>query len=282
VLVLLSAVVFSLRQRRWLVTGWLWYLGTLVPVIGLIQTGDQSMADRYTYVPMIGLFIIMAWGVTDLTKSHRHRQIISVLSVAVLLVLAVCTWRQTSYWRTNFTLFEHALDVTRNNSVAHNYLAMAFAEHNEPDKAIDHYREALRISPNYMEAHNNIGMELALKGRHTEAIKHYKAALRIEPTAQTYNNLAVALLMTDSDPEDAAQQLRKALELDQNYSNARLNLAKVMVVQGKIDEAIQHYQEVLRRSPNNQRALRGLKEALEAKSKPGQLKKKKFKVVSPY
>jgi Flp pilus assembly protein TadD len=288
VLVGVSAMVmWWVRRRPYLAVGWLWYVGTLVPVIGLVQVGAQSMADRYTYVPLVGLFIAVTWGIADLADSWRYRRIVlGVSAAAVLLVLMVCTWRQVGYWRNSITLFEHTLAVTSNNALAHNNLGFVLAKRGELDKAIEHHREALRLNPGDASVHINLGMELELKHEYAEAIKHYEEALRINPDqAVAHNNLGTAILNMYGELEEAAEQFREALRLRRDYDSARLNLATVLVAQGKIDEAIWHYEEVLRLNPNDNRARLGLKAALTKRDKSDEQKegyeRRRFKVVLP-
>ena len=167
-LVFISIVTIrSMSRYPYLAVGWLWYLGTLVPVIGLVQVGEQAMADRYTYVPLIGLFIIAAWGLWDLEKKW-HRQKI-VFALILLLPLTVCTWRQLHYWRDSISLWEHALAVTKKNALAHNNLGGAFEEEGNAEKAIANFYEALRHDPEYLIARNNLGLALFREGKITEA-----------------------------------------------------------------------------------------------------------------
>ncbi len=280
-LIVISVSVFLLRKKRWLVVGWLWYLGTLVPVIGLVQVGAQGRADRYTYVPLIGLFIIVAWGVGRLSEKLRRQKGAFVFSICMLTALAVCARRQVGYWKDNVTLFGRAAAVTERNYLAHNHLGLAYAKRNQLDKAIEEHRRAVSIKPNYAEAENNLGMELALKGSYAEAIEHYKKALRIEPRAETYNNLGAAMMFMSMDLEDAAKQFEKSLELEPSYSSAHVNLATVLVFLGQIDEAIWHCREVLKVNPNSKRARQGLQQALEAREHPEQQKKRQLKMVIP-
>ncbi|MHC4338272.1 MAG: tetratricopeptide repeat protein, partial [Planctomycetota bacterium] len=141
-------VIWSFRSRRWLAVGWLWYLGTLVPVIGLVQVGLQAMADRYTYVPLIGLFTIIAWGAAELLAKQRYRNVIlATATVTVLLALTAVTYRQLSYWHDSITLYKHTVAVTANNDILHYNLGALLSKEDKIDEAIKHWREAVRIRP---------------------------------------------------------------------------------------------------------------------------------------
>ena len=184
-LVLVCVSVWAVRASRkhpYLGVGWLWYLGTLVPVIGLVQVGVQATADRYTYVPLIGLFIMIAWGVPDILAGWRYRKTVLAISAGVLLsILMPVTRLQIQKWHDPITIFTHTLKVTTRNYLIHNNLGVALADRGKNQEAMAHYTEALRINPNYAEAYNNLGNALARQGKKPEAIAYYKEALRIDP-----------------------------------------------------------------------------------------------------
>jgi Tfp pilus assembly protein PilF len=257
-------VIWWLRSRPYLLVGWLWYIGTLVPVIGLVQVGEQAMADRYTYVPLTGLFIAVTWGVNALADHwHSRKFILSVSAAVILSALMLCTGRQVAYWRNNITLYEHTLTVTDKNHVIHINLGMALLQQGQLDKAIQHQQEALRLRPGEPSALTNLGMALALQRRYPDAIKYYRLSLKSDPEqATTYNNLGAAILSNNGNPEEAVANFRQALRLKPDYDNAHLNLATVLTMQDRFDEAISHYREVLRLIPNDRRARRGLQAAL--------------------
>ena len=158
-LVFISCIAIrTVRRYPYFAVGWLWYLGTLVPVIGLVQVGLQSMADRYTYIPLTGIFIIIAWGIPDLIAKWRYKKIgLFITTTTLISILMICTWSQVGCWRNSITLFSHAINVTENNSVAHNNLGSAFADQGKASETIKHYAEALRIDPMYADAHYNLG-----------------------------------------------------------------------------------------------------------------------------
>jgi len=225
-------VIRATRRFPYLAIGWLWYLGTLVPVIGLVQVGSHAMADRYTYVPLIGLFIIIAWGLADLAATWRYRRVVLAMSAVILvLAFAVCASFQVRHWQNSVTLFEHTLDVTAGNYLAHYNLGASLAERGRLDEAIGHYAKALRIKPDLHEAHNNWGVGLWRQGRIKEAISHYAEALRIKPNdAMAHNNLGIALARQGK-PAEAVAHFRQALRINPDYMLARKNLEVVLTGQ---------------------------------------------------
>ena len=244
-------VIRYARSRPYLLVGWLWYLGTLVPVIGLVQVGSQAMADRYTYVPLIGLFIMMAMGIPDLLAGWRYRRIVLGISGGLLLLIfMIVTWRQAGHWYNSITLFEHALDVTANNSIIHNSLGFVLAEKGKDEEASAHYTEALRFKPNYAEAHNNLGVVLGRQGNIREAIAHYTDALRFKPNfADAHYNLGFTL-GREGNIKEAIAHYREALRIKPDYADAHNNLGVALVRQGNFKEAIAHFTEALRIKPD--------------------------------
>ena len=264
---LLIAISFlairNIKQRPYFAVGWLWYLGTLVPVIGLVQIGSQSMADRYTYVPLIGLFIIIAWGVPKLVEHWRFRKIwLATLATVVLTMLMVITWKQVGYWENSITLFEHTLKITSNNYVSHNNLGKALYNQGRTAEAIEHYLQALSINPVLEEAHNNLGVALDKQSRTAEAIEHYLQALRINPDfEEAHNNLGNALNM-QGHTEEAIEHYLQALRIKPDYVEAHFNLGIALDKQGRTTEAIEHYLQVLRIKPALEKAHNNLGVAL--------------------
>ncbi|MDH4207117.1 MAG: tetratricopeptide repeat protein, partial [Desulfobacteraceae bacterium] len=197
-LVIVTFLAFRwVRLTPYFTVGWLWYIGTLFPVIGLVQAGLwPAMADRFTYVPLIGLFIVIAWGVPDFVGRWRYRKAgFIAVSTALVPIFMVMTWLQLRHWQNGVTLFTHNVRVTYNNSLAHKELGNALEQQGNLDKAILHYSKALKINPNYAEAHNNLGYILACQKHYKEAIDHYTEAIRIKPSyTEAHNNLGTALL----------------------------------------------------------------------------------------
>jgi len=217
-------VFWKRRNYPYLIVGWLWYLITLVPVIGIVPSGPKIMADRYTYIPLIGLFIIVAWGVPDLLRAWRYRRNALTVSTGIVIIgLMVSSWFQVRHWESSIPLFRHTLDVTVNNYTAHCNLGTTLAKQGEQEEAIKHYYEALHIKPDYALAHNNLGVELAEQGKREEAIKHYNEALRIKPLyAEAHNNLGVELMLRGKHKE-ALVYFSEGLRIDPNLKAARNN-----------------------------------------------------------
>jgi Flp pilus assembly protein TadD len=256
-------VVREARRRPHLITGWLWYVGTLVPVIGMVQVGGQAMADRYTYVPLIGLFVVVAWSLADLAKTWRYGRLASVVAVgATLSVLTICTWKQVRYWGNSLTLFEHALRVTTNNFVAENNLANALVSQNRLQEAIPHYARAIEIKPTHVEAYNNMGVLLASQGRFREASAYYLRALELKPdSAETHNNLGVALVQLGK-VEEATLHYLKATKLKPDYAEAHNNLGNALAEQGRLREAVPYFEKALILNPSYPQAHNNLGVAL--------------------
>jgi Flp pilus assembly protein TadD len=262
-------VVRVVMVRPYLAVGWLWYLGTLVPVIGLVQVGSHGMADRYTYVPLIGLFLMITWGVPDIAKRFRPAMIVlPVLGGALLSALMASTWLQVQHWKNSTALFKHAINVTANNYLAHNNLASALARQGSPQEAISHYFEALAIKPHFAEAHYNLGNALARQGSFDEAMGHYTEALRIKPDyADAHNNLGVALTRQGRGKE-AIGHYTEALRIKPNFADAHNNLGVALTRQGRGREATGHYIEALRIKPEYADARRNLERTLHLMGKP--------------
>jgi Flp pilus assembly protein TadD len=261
-------VIRAGRKRAYLTVGWLWYLGTLVPVIGLVQVGAQALADRYTYVPLIGLFIMISWFIPDLLAAWRHRGIVlGGAAVTVVSALMVCTWMQLQHWKNDLTLFEHAITVTSNNYLAHDSLGNALAEQGKLDQAITHYNAALRIKPNSLNTHNNLGVAFLEGGDIDKALTHYYAALRLKSdSAETHNNLGVAFFSMGQ-LNKAISHYLTAIELDPTFGKAYNNLGNVLFQQGKLDEAIIQYHKALEIKTNYPEAHNNLGAALAQQGK---------------
>jgi hypothetical protein len=193
-LVLTIFLLYGSRRHPYLAVGWLWYLGTMVPVIGLVQVGGQAMADRYTYVPFIGLFIIVAWGVSEATASWRHRKIVlSTSAAAVLLACLLSSWGQAGYWRNSATLFTHAIDINPNNYMAYHHLGMDLVNRGKLDQAIAMYQKTLALAPAYPPAYNNLAITYAKQRKFVEAVPLFKKAIQLNPyDTSFYRNLALA------------------------------------------------------------------------------------------
>ncbi len=262
------AVIRAGRRQPYLPVGWLWYLGTLVPVIGLVQVGAQAMADRYTYVPLIGLFIMAAWGVPELLAKYRfQRTVLATLATILLVTLTLVSKRQVRHWQNSLTLFQHAVEVTADNYVAHDSLGNALAQQGMLDQATVHYRESLRIKPNLVNTHNNLGVALLQQGEINRAMAQYYQALRLKPdSAETHNNLGVALF-TVGQLDQAIGHYLTAIKLDPNFGKAHNNLGNALARKGKLDEAISQYSKALELKANYPEAHNNLGVALAQQEK---------------
>ena len=240
----------SATRRPYLVVGWLWYLGTLLPVIGLFQVGNQSMADRYAYLPLVGIYILVAWGARDLTARWRRGRFVLAIPFLVLLpILSAVTWVQVGYWRNSLTLFQHALDATTDNYVAHNNLGNVFTRQGDLGQAAAHYEQALRIKPDLPEAQNNLGNALVGQGDPARAVAHYEEAIRLRPEYDTaHYNLGIAL-EAQGKLVQAMAHYERALRINPELAEAHDRLADMLAKRGDAHEAVSHYRQAVRLKP---------------------------------
>jgi len=269
VLIVISIRVFqSARIHKYLLVGWLWYLGTLVPVIGLIQVGTQARADRYTYVPLIGLFIMIAWEAADYAKSKKLPQkVIWITALAVLIPLTIYTYKQIGYWQNSTKLYEHTIAVTKGNHFAHLLLARVLKADGETDKAMNHYQQVLNLLPQgskgHTEARHALAQLLIYKGKMDEAIMHCREILRAEPDdPAAHTELGIALA-AKGELDEAISHFRHVLTLEPENAPAHYNLGFAFKLQGKTDEAITHLQESMRIDPNYGWAEKILKKIMQ-------------------
>jgi tetratricopeptide (TPR) repeat protein len=292
-----AAALSRAKRAPYLAFGWLWYVGTLVPVIGLVQVGGQGMADRYTYVPLIGVFVAVAWGLAEAVgESAARRRVAVVAAIAAVGALALVTRAQVGTWRDSTALFERALSVTTGNWLAENNLGRALSDAGRVDDAIAHFERALRIAPDYVGAHLNLGNALVSTGRVDEGIDRYRRALALRPDfAEARGNLGAALLARGeagqavaeyeqavrASPgslklanglgvalaragrfEEAVAAYRRALQLDPQSSDALNNLGLALARMSRSDEAIATFREAIRLRPGNAEAHNNLGVAL--------------------
>jgi protein O-mannosyl-transferase len=265
VLVGVSAGCLLLARRApYLLMGWLWYLGTLVPVIGVVQViGDHGIADRYTYVPLTGLFVMAVWGAADLTSRLRVPALLAaVVGAYVLAVCARVTWVQIGHWYDSTTLWNHTLAIDRDNYLAHNNLGTVLLINGKVDESIQHYEASLKAKPMYALAHYNMGCALSEKGRTREAIWHYQQALKSSPDyTDAHNNLG-ALLLGQGDADGAAREFRAALKKAPDYALYHNNLGLALLQKGRLAEAVPEFEEALRLNPGYAEAHNYLGQAL--------------------
>ncbi|MBI9084516.1 MAG: tetratricopeptide repeat protein [Desulfobacterales bacterium] len=266
------AALISVKKYPWFLIGWLWYLGALVPVIGLVQVGAQAMADRYTYFPLIGLFIILVWGMDAGMSGWRSRQrvfrgdLAAIFSLVLLLIAMMgLSFRQVTYWKDSVTLFSHALEVTAENSLAHNNLGIALMAKGRISEAETHFRKAIAVNPNYAYAHIGLGKTLIRKGDADEAMTHFFRAVRSE------------------NPEDMARALTIGLGIDAAGIEASLavplsrpqaadlyfNIAMALMRMGRYDQAAEFYKATLRLDPFRKQAHNNLGVTRLHQGRPG-------------
>jgi protein O-mannosyl-transferase len=257
------------RKRSYWIVGWLWFLGTLLPVIGLVQVGAQAMADRYTYIPSIGLFAVVVFGLADLAKTWRIGSVyIATASAVTILLLALLTTIQISRWRDSETLFAYVLSVTSDNSFVQNNLGTALGQQGKHAEAIPHFVEALRIKPNYADALENMGLALWKQGKAAEAIGFYQRALRVKPQSVKAHWGLGQVLAEQGKNDDAVQEVMKAAELAPSDGDIRRDLGRILARQGKISEAIAQLNEVLRLNPTSAEAHNDLGVYLQMAGQP--------------
>ena len=254
-LLLISVLCFATRRSSpYLIIGWFWYLGMLVPVIGFVQVGDQARADRYTYLPQIGLCLLITWGAMKLfARWRRSREVLAVMALLTITGLTALSCAQASYWQNSETLWNQALANTSDNYVAHNDLGDVLMKTGRLDEAIVHFRRAIEIYAECVEAHTNLGDALASKGKWAEAIASYQAAIQVWPNyPNAHNNLGISLAEAGK-TDEALAQFREALRIDQDFRDAHCNLATLLLRLGRRDEAVAHLREASRLKPDDEK-----------------------------
>jgi Flp pilus assembly protein TadD len=245
------------RKHPYLLVGWLWYLGMLVPVIGIIQVGDQALADRYTYLPLVGIFIMLAWSIADISARWKNRPLLlGGLAGILIAALGLLARTQVGYWKNSVTLFQHAVKVTDRNSVAHYLLGDALDAWGQTEQAKSHYLDALSIDPTCSLAHNNLGTALLAEGNLEQAEEHFLEATRYKPHfVEAHTNLG-AILIRQGKLQEATGELAKATEINPDYAEAYFNLGIALAQQGRRDEAAAKYAEAIRLYSSYPEALR--------------------------
>lgn len=248
-------VLFFWKKAPFLLVGWFWYLGTLFPVIGLLQTGIQTKADRYTYLPSIGIAIMLAWGITHLVPKEKMRNII-LLPVVVLISIAltILTWQQCGHWKNSASLFRHALKVTEDNFVAHINYGAALADLGKHGEAIHHFREAINIVPDNHVAYTGLISALFIKKKYAEAVTHAEELIKFYPISDDAHTLLINSLVEQGKTDEAIKHCGETIKLNPNYGFAHFQLAKLLVTKGKKDEAIDHFHQAININPNDAHA----------------------------
>jgi protein O-mannosyl-transferase len=263
-LAIVSGAAFAVRRERpYVLVGWLWYLVMLLPVIGIVQVGAQARADRYTYLPQIGVYLVLAWAVAEACRSSRRQAgMLGIVGAGIVATFMACAHEQVSHWRNSETLWRHTLAWNDDNSVAHNNLGATLLDEGRVDEAIGHFRRALQINPRNAFAYNNLGAALIRTGRPDEAVGPFTTALEIDPQyADAYNGLGNALLETNR-VGDAAARYRKALDLDPEHAEAHNGLGNAFLRAGRVDDAIAQYDATLALDPRHVDAYNGIGNAL--------------------
>ena len=262
--VITIAVVVKIKSMPYFFVGWLWFIITLSPVIGIIQVGNHAMADRYTYLSSIGISIILAWGVPLIFKREDiRRKVLFPAAIAFLLGLTVLTWLQCGYWKNSIELFNHALSVTNNNNLAHTNLGIALAKEGKIDQAIFHYRSALQINPTDSNANYNLGNALQKEGKTEEAIFYYREAVKSNANySKALNNLG-ACLDAQGQHDEAIYYYRQALLVEPGNSGIYFNMGMALGRKGNLKEALENFQTAISLKPNYEEARRMLQLTME-------------------
>ena len=259
----LSVLVFALRREQpYLLTGWWWYLGTLVPVLGLVQAGIQSLADHCTYIPTIGILIILVWGTHQLTRGWHYRSLgLGAAGGVLALVCIGLTRHQIGYWKDDVSVWRHAVAVAGDHYDTHNRLGIAYFLQGRMDEAIGEFQEVVRLNPGFAPAYNTLGRSFAAKGRVDEATACYQKALEIRPDYVVAQINRGNLLLQMGRVDDAIACYQKTLEIDTNNVSAINNLGYALRQGGRVDEAVVQFQKVLQIEPDNAQLKRRLTEA---------------------
>ena len=246
-----ALALWRLRRQPYLTVGWLWFLGMLVPVIGLVQVGRQAMADRYTYLPSIGLFLAVAWGAAELVAGRRIlRPVCATGAVAVVAALAVAAHAQVETWQSSLILFRHAIAVTENNYLAHLNVAIELSRQGDEAEARAHFREVLRLQPNLADAHAALATGLRRWGRPAEALPYARRAVQLKPERAHFHHTLATILEDLGRKDEAIAELRKAVERGPRLADAQYGLGLLLQEKGRTDEALEHYRAALEANPD--------------------------------
>jgi len=265
----ITAAVFVVRkQRPYFLSGWLWYVSMLAPVIGIIQVGSQAHADRYTYLPQIGLYLAATWGMADFSLRWPNGRLILRISAGFVLGLSMWrAWNQASFWRDSQSLWNHALTATDDNDLAHERLASALLDKDRPDEAIVQAQLAINLKADNASAQNDFGVALARRGQPEEAITHFWKALEADPNLSRLHYNIANVLVAKGDAAQATLHYQKQLEIDPNFAEAHNNFATLLLREGHLDQATDHLAKALQLKPNYAEARNNLAVALSQKGR---------------
>ncbi len=252
ILIIITTVVFLLHQKTvFLFVGWFWYLGTLVPVIGLIQISTFAMADRYTYLPSIGIAIMLAWGIPSLFKSEEIRKkILFPAGIAVLIILLFLTWQQCGYWKNSATLFSHALQITKDNDFSRNGLCLALFEEGKFEEAVSNCNEAIRMNPYSIYAFDNRGGAYFKLGQYQLAIEDFNAAIHLKSDYAYAYNKRGASYSELGQYQRAIEDYNEAIRLKPDYAKAYYNRGDAYIKLGQHQHALEDYDKAIIYKPD--------------------------------
>ncbi|MFZ5571367.1 MAG: tetratricopeptide repeat protein [Thermodesulfobacteriota bacterium] len=242
--------LFQSSKRPWLFFGWFWYVGTLVPVIGIIQVGAQSMADRYTYIPLIGIFIAMAWEIAEWVKKHQFRKKFLLPTGSILVAaFSILTWVQVHHWRDSITLYEHVLRINDDNSVIQNTMGLAKLDRNRVQEAIQHFSKAIWLKPDNGKPYNNLGIALVQNNQLALAEQAFRNAIELMPGfADAHVNMGIVKLR-QGDTRNAIAHFSQALALNPIHAKAHFSMALAYEKENRVDRAISHYETAIKTEP---------------------------------
>lgn len=264
------AAVWLLRRRPYVAVGWFWYLAALTPALAFPDWDAwPAMADRFTYVPLIGVAVTVAWGFAHALQGVKHgRVVLSVGAGAVLSILIGLAWSQASLWRNSMTLFAHAVEVSPDNAIGRSNLGFALFSQGKHAEAIQQLTEAIRLRPDYAQAHAHLGLALNEQARFQEAIAHFSEALRIDPRYADAHAFWALALTRNGLLQEAKRHYMEALRIDPGHAEAHNNLGVVLYGEGRLEDAVHHYSEALRIRPDYGDAQRNLDNLLKLMAAP--------------
>lgn len=252
IVLLTSLAIVFIKKKPYLAVGWFWYLGTLIPVIGLVQVGSQAMADRYTYIPLIGIFIMLSWGLPALLSELKYGKYVNLFTAAVFITTAAtASYYRVQIWENNFTLFGHAIEFDKSKYIAYHILGYNAAKYGDNEKALYYYYETLKINPKYDPAYLHAGNALQNMGKLDDAINCYIKAIQINgKSAEAQYNLGIALILKNRFPE-AINHFNESLKINPGDADVHNNLGIALIKMGKIKEGLEHFQQSLHLNPES-------------------------------